>query len=121
MAFEDLQLHDDEILDVLLQARRHQMTILIHAENGQVISLMTKQLEKEKLFDPKYHVNSHPLMAELEATSRAIALSSFIDVPILSVHGSQPAVAAHIHESHKKGLPIYTEICPQFSSSHGKT
>ncbi|KAE8443169.1 hypothetical protein EG329_002267 [Mollisiaceae sp. DMI_Dod_QoI] len=114
MAFEDLQLHDEEILDVLLEARRHQMTILIHAENGQVISWMTKQLEKEKLFDPKYHVNSHPPMAETEAASRAIAFSTFIDVPILIVHVSQPTVATHIHEAQKKGLPIYAETCPQY-------
>jgi len=53
-------------------------------------------------------------MAELEATSRAIALLSFIDVPILIVHVSQPAVAAHIHEAQKKGLPIHAEICPQY-------
>lgn len=114
MAFEDLQLHDDEILDVLLEARRQKITILIHAENGQVISWMTKQLEKEKLFDPKYHVNSHPSMAELEATSRAIYLSTFIDIPILIVHVSQPAVAKHIHEAQLKGLPIYAETCPQY-------
>ena len=114
MAFEDLQLHDDEILDVFSQARRNQMTILVHAENGQVISWMTKQLEKEHLFDPKYHVNSHPPMAELEATSRAIALSTLIDVPILIVHVSQPAVAAHVHEAQLKGLPIYAETCPQY-------
>ena len=114
MAFEDLQLHDDEVLDVLLQARRNQMTILVHAENGQVISWMTKQLEKEGLFDPKYHVNSHPPVAEVEATSRAIALSSFIDVPILIVHVSQPAVAQHIHEAQLKGLPIFAETCPQY-------
>jgi dihydropyrimidinase len=75
---------------------------------------MTKQLEKEKLFNPKYHVNSHPPMAELEATSRAITLLSFTDVPILIVHVSRPAVAAHIHETQKKGLPIYAETCPQY-------
>jgi dihydropyrimidinase len=94
MAFDDLQLHDDEILDILLAARREQITILIHAENGQVINWMTKQLEKEKLFDPKFHVNSHPPVAEIEAASRAIALSSFIDVPILIVHVSQSVVTA---------------------------
>ncbi len=114
MAFEDLQLHDEEILDVLLQARRNQMTILIHAENGGVISWMTKQLEREELYAPKYHVNSHPPMAEIEAASRAIAFSSFIDQPILIVHVSQPAVAKYIHEAQLKGLPIYAETCPQY-------
>ena len=114
MAFEDLQLGEEEILDVLLAARRNQITVLVHAENGQVISWMTKQLEKEALFDPKWHVNSHPPMAETEAASRVIAYSSFIDVPILIVHVSQPAVAKCIQEAQMKGLPIFAETCPQY-------
>lgn len=114
MAFDDLGIPDNQILDILLAARRNQMTILIHAENGAVINWMTAQLEREQLFDPKYHVNSHPLMAELEATSRAIAFSEFIDVPILIVHVSQPAVAKHIQQAQMRGLPIYAETCPQY-------
>jgi dihydroorotase-like cyclic amidohydrolase len=55
-----------------------------------------------------------PPMAELEATARAIALSTFIDVPVLIVHVSQPAVAAHIHKAQMKGLPIYAETYPQY-------
>jgi len=75
---------------------------------------MTKQLEHQKLFAPKYHVTSHPPVAEIEATYRAISLSSFIDVPILIVHVFSPAAAAHISEAQKKGLPVYAETCPQY-------
>jgi dihydropyrimidinase len=79
-----------------------------------VIDWMTKQLEHKKLFAPKYHITSHPPVAEIEATYRAISLSSFIDVPILIVHVSSPAAAAHISEAQKKGLPVYAETCPQY-------
>jgi dihydropyrimidinase len=114
MTYEALQLKDGEILDVLLEARRQKITTMIHAENGAVIDWMTKQLEQKKLFAPKYHVTSHPPVAEIEATYRAISLSSFIDVPILIVHVSSPAAAAHISEAQKKGLPVYAETCPQY-------
>lgn len=114
MTYEALQLKDDEILDVLLEARQQKITTMIHAENGAVIDWMTKQLEQKKLFAPKYHVTSHPSVAEIEATYRAISLSSFIDVPILIVHVSSPAAAAHISEAQKKGLPVYAETCPQY-------
>jgi dihydropyrimidinase len=87
---------------------------VIHAKNGAVISWMTKQLELKKLLDPKYHVTSHPPVAEIEATYRAICPSSFIDIPILIVHVSSPAAAAHISEAQKKGLPVYAETCPQY-------
>jgi dihydropyrimidinase len=114
MTYEALQLKDDEILDVLLEARRQKITTMIHAENGAVIDWMTKKLEEKKLFAPKYHVNSHPPVAEIEATYRAISLSSFIEVPILIVHVSSPAAAAHISDAQKKGLPVYAETCPQY-------
>jgi len=97
-----------------LEARKQKITTMIHAENGAVIEWMTKQLEKRKLFDPKYHATSHPMVAEVKATYRAISLSEFIDVPILIVHVSSPAATHHISEAQKKGLPVYAETCPQY-------
>jgi dihydropyrimidinase len=114
MTYEALQLKEGEILDVLLEARRQEITTIIHAENGAVIDWMMKKLEEKKLFAPKYHVNSHPPAAEIEATYRAISLSSFIDMPILIVHVSSPAAAACISEAQKKRLPVYAETCPQY-------
>jgi dihydropyrimidinase len=75
---------------------------------------MTKQLEKRKLFAPKYHATSHPAAAEFEATYRAICLSEFIDAPILIVHVSSPVSVSHIRSAQSKGLPIYAETCPQY-------
>jgi dihydropyrimidinase len=114
MTYEALQLKDSEILDVLFEARKQQIVTLIHAENGAIIDWTIKKLEEKKLFAPKYHVTSHPPVAEIEATYRAISLSDFIDVPILIVHVSSPAAAQHINDAQKRGLPVYAETCPQY-------
>ena len=114
MTYEALQLKDSEILDVLFEARKQQIVTLIHAENGAIIDWTIKKLEEKKLFAPKYHAVSHPPVAEIEATYRAISLSGFIDVPILIVHVSSPAAAQHIHDAQKRGLPVYAETCPQY-------
>ncbi|OCK75446.1 D-hydantoinase [Lepidopterella palustris CBS 459.81] len=114
MTYEALQLHDGQILDVLLEARKQKITTMVHAENGQVIDWMTAQLENRKFFAPKYHATSHPPVAEVEATYRAISLSEFIDTPILIVHVSTPAAAAHIKAAQDRGLPVYAETCPQY-------
>ncbi|KAJ9641990.1 hypothetical protein H2199_005205 [Coniosporium tulheliwenetii] len=90
MTYAALQLQDDQILDVLLEARRQRITTMIHAENGQVIDWMTKKLEEKRI------------------------LSEFIDTPILIVHVSTPAAAKHIREAQKRGLPVYAETCPQY-------
>lgn len=114
MTYEALRLHDSQILDVLLEARKQQITTMIHAENDDIIQWMTRQLEKRKLFEPKYHSTSHPMVAETEATYRAICLSEFIDAPILIVHVSSPIATKHIREAQQRGLPIYAETCPQY-------
>lgn len=114
MTYEALKLNDGEILDVLLEARKHQITTMIHAENGELIDWMTKQLEKRKMFAPKFHGPSHPPMAEIEATHRAICLSEFMDSPILIVHVSTPTATAYIKSAQDRGIPIYAETCPQY-------
>ncbi|GAB7350325.1 hypothetical protein MBLNU459_g0958t1 [Dothideomycetes sp. NU459] len=114
MTYAALQLHDDQILDILLEARRQKITTMIHAENGQVIDWMTRKLEEKKLFAPKWHVTSHPPVAEVEATYRAISLGEFIDTPILIVHVSSPGAAEHIRQAQARGLPVYAETCPQY-------
>lgn len=114
MTYAALQLGDAEILDVLLAARANGITTMVHAENGQVIDWMTRKLEEKHLFAPRYHGTSHPPLAEIEATSRIISLSAFIDTPILIVHVSSPDAAAHIAAAQRSGLPVYAETCPQY-------
>lgn len=114
MTYEALQLHDGQILDVLMEARKQGITTMIHAENNHVINWMTTQLEKRKLYAPKYHGPSHPPVAEIEATYRAISLSEFMDTPILIVHVSTPQATAHIKAAKDRGLPIFAETCPQY-------
>ncbi|CAG8971683.1 hypothetical protein HYALB_00003151 [Hymenoscyphus albidus] len=110
MTYEALRLHDSEILDVLYEARKNKIVTMIHAGNGSIIDWTIRKLEEKKLYDPKYHVTSHPPVAEVEATYRAISLSEFIDVPILIVHVSSSTAARHISMAQKRGLPIYADL-----------
>jgi dihydropyrimidinase len=114
MTYEALQLRDNEILDVLLASRKEGITTMIHAENGDVLTWMTRQLEERKLFAPKYHATSRPQLVETEATNRAIALAELMDAPILVVHVSSPSAAAHLRNAQTRGLPVYAETCPQY-------
>ncbi|KAB5566198.1 hypothetical protein GE09DRAFT_958643 [Coniochaeta sp. 2T2.1] len=115
MTYAALQLRDDQILSVLLAARRNRIFTMVHAENGDVLNWLTDQLESKKLFAPKYHSHSRPPVLEAEATNRAIALSGLIsDTPILLVHVSDPGATRRIREAQSNGQPIYAETCPQY-------
>ena len=115
MTYTALQLRDDQILSVLLNAREHEILTMIHAENGDVLNWLTDQLEAQGKFAPKYHSNSRPPILEAEATNRAIALSSLIaNTPILLVHISDPLAASRIRIAQLTGQPILAETCPQY-------
>lgn len=115
MTYTALQLRDDQILNVLLHARRHEILTMIHAENGDVLNWLTDQLEAQGMFAPKYHSNSRPPILEAEATNRAIALSSVVaNTPILLVHISDPSAASRIRKAQTAGQPIFAETCPQY-------
>ncbi|KAE9570651.1 D-hydantoinase [Colletotrichum fructicola] len=115
MTYTALQLRDDQILSILLEARQNEILTMIHAENGDVLNWLTDQLELQGKFAPKYHANSRPPILEAEATNRAIALSSLIaNTPILLVHVSDPSASSRIRIAQSTGQPIFAETCPQY-------
>ncbi|KAJ9133373.1 D-hydantoinase [Pleurostoma richardsiae] len=114
MTYEPLKLGDRAILDVMMAARDLGITTMIHAENSDMISLITERLEKRNQIAPWYHAVSRPQIAEGEATNRAIALAELIDVPVLIVHVSSELAMNHIREAQTRMLPIHGETCPHY-------
>jgi dihydropyrimidinase len=87
---------------------------MIHAENNAMIKWMSEKLLDGGHDAPKYHALSHPRTAESEAINRAIALSSFLDTPILIVHVSTEAGARIIAQARYDGHKVFGETCPQY-------
>ncbi|KAK9452889.1 hypothetical protein V1511DRAFT_506651 [Dipodascopsis uninucleata] len=114
MTYDRLKLNDYEILHTISAARKEGITPMIHAENIDIISFFSEELEKLDLLDPYSHARSRPALAEHEATNRAIVLSELMNVPILLVHVSSPGSVQRIRKGQGKGLPIYAETCPQY-------
>lgn len=79
-----------------------------------MIALITERLEERGLTDPYYHAISRPMIAENEASYRAIALAELIDTPILIVHMSSEVALRTVREAQTRMLPIHAETCPQY-------
>ncbi|AXI43990.1 dihydropyrimidinase [Sulfitobacter sp. SK011] len=112
--YDDLKLHDRQILDVLALARREGAMTMVHAENSDAIAWLTEKLELAGKTAPKYHADARPAIAEREATHRAISLAEIVDVPLLVVHVSGQEAMEQIAAAQTKGLSIYAETCPQY-------
>lgn len=109
-----MQVSDRQILDILLTSREIGMTTMIHAENADMIALITERLEARALTDPYYHAIARPQLAENEASYRAIALAELIGAPILLVHQSSRVAMQHVRDAQTRLLPIHVETCPQY-------
>ena len=115
MAYPGVFMLDDaSIFRALLRTGNNGGTICMHAENGGVIDVLVKKALAEGKTAPKYHAITRPARAEGEATHRAIALAEIAGVPIYIVHLSAAEALEMVTEARDRGLPAYTETCPQY-------
>jgi dihydropyrimidinase len=76
-----LRLSDGEIFQVLRIAKQHGMLTMLHAENGDVIEVLTAQALAEGHTTPEWHAHTRPAWGAVEATLRAAALAGQAEAP----------------------------------------
>ena len=115
MAYKHVLYVDDETIFKTLQACRDAGGLVqVHAENGDVIEVITKEALAAGMTDPVWHARTRPVECEGEATHRAIRLAEIAGAPLYVVHVSSAMAADMISDGRKRGLPIYGETCPQY-------
>jgi len=115
MAYKHVLYVDDETIFKTLQACRDAGGLVqVHAENGDVIEVITKQALAAGKTEPKWHALTRPVECEGEATHRAIRLAEIAGAPLYVVHVSSAMAADAISDGRKRGLPVYGETCPQY-------
>jgi dihydropyrimidinase len=116
MAYKGVfQIDDATLFQVLEQARELGALVNVHAENGDVIDLLTKRLVSEGMLAPRYHAASRPPEVEAEATHRAVALAALARAPLNVVHMTCESSIRHVVEARARGAShIHGETCPQY-------
>jgi dihydropyrimidinase len=109
-----LQVDDETIFRVMQATKRFGGLVQVHAENGDVIEVTTKDALAEGHTEPKWHALTRPVELEGEATNRAIRLAEVAGAPLYVVHVSSAMAADMISDGRKRGLAIYGETCPQY-------
>ncbi|GAA6005357.1 hypothetical protein JCM10207_002950 [Rhodosporidiobolus poonsookiae] len=115
-----LKLNDEEILNTLFAARKYGVTVMVHAENSDMISWMVKDLVSRGMTAPWNHGTSRPPIVESEATNRVLALSELMDCPVLFVHVSAPEAFRVIREAQTRLMSVFAETCPHYLLLTGK-
>ncbi|MGM0653241.1 MAG: dihydropyrimidinase [Bacillota bacterium] len=115
MAYKNVfQVDDAALLKVLKKTAEAGGLILVHAENGDVIDVLTGEMLSAGQTDPVYHALSRPPQAEEEAVNRFITMAELSGAPAYIVHLSDAGALGRVAEARLRGLPIYAETCPQY-------
>lgn len=109
-----LMIDDGALFQVLRKAKSAGALVMVHAENGDVLDVLIKDMLAQGKTAPKYHALSRPPEAEGEATGRAIAMAQMAGAPIYVVHLSCKEALDKVQAARSAGFPVLAETCPQY-------
>jgi dihydropyrimidinase len=115
MAYKDSLMVDDETLFQTMQvAAKTGALVMVHAENGDAIEVLTREALAAGKTDPIYHALTRPPETEGEATNRAIQLARVAGAALYVVHVSCAESVEPIATAREKGWEVWGETCTQY-------
>lgn len=109
-----LRLQDGEIFQVMREGAKHGFLTMLHAENGDVIEILTREALAEGHREPIWHARTRPGWGAVEAVLRGIALAEQAGSPLYIVHVNTAGGVDQIRYSRKRGARVMGETCPQY-------
>jgi dihydropyrimidinase len=112
--YDKVRQDDKSILDILDLAKRDGAVVCFHAENDGLIRNMTEKLLAAGKTAPKYHAESHPREAEIEAIERMCRFAEFTGAQIIIFHVSTIEGAEIVRKARLRGVKVQAETCPHY-------
>ena len=109
-----LYMDDTKLLNCLEEASKNGMTMMVHAENPDVLDKCRNDEAAKGHLEPKYHYMTRPPYGEAEAVSRAIRFADAMHCPICIVHVSCKEAGEEIHRAREEGKAVIGETCPHY-------
>jgi dihydropyrimidinase len=111
MAYKNAIMADDE---TLVNSFRRALELgampTVHAENGELVFQLQKQIVEQGITGPEGHPLSRPPVVEAEAAQRAITIAGVLDVPLYVVHVSCAESAEAIARARASGQRVFGEV-----------
>jgi dihydropyrimidinase len=114
MCMEDFDRHVLAYLAALRAAGEAGMLTLIHCEDWAIISATCQALLAEGRGSLRYYAESRPVISEVVATQRAVAMCETTGAPIYVVHLSSERALRVCEEAQAQALPVYVETRPLY-------
>ena len=111
MAYKGAIMADDDVLvNSFTRARELGAICTVHAENGELVFHLQKQLVEAGITGPEGHPMSRPPEVEGEAANRAIRIAQVLGVPLYVVHNSCKESLEAITRARNEGQRVFGEV-----------
>jgi len=114
MAYKGAIMADDEILvSSFMRARELGALCTVHAENGELVFRLQKEIFERGITGPEGHPLSRPPEVEGEAANRAIRIAEVLGVPVYLVHTSCIDALEAVTRARLEGQRVFAEVLAQ--------
>jgi dihydropyrimidinase len=115
MAYKGAIMVDDgELYQVMKHAARLGAVVTVHAENGDAVWHLQRELLAKGDVGPEFHPLSRPSSVEGEATNRALMMARLHGATAYIVHMTCREAVEALVRAKLEGQKCYGETCPQY-------
>ncbi len=101
-------------LATLDAAGRAGILTMVHTEDGPILSRAVEELTAQGRTSLEYFPDSRPVVGEVVAMQRAVAMAEQTGAPIYAVHVSSERALRVAQEAQARGLPVHVETRPLY-------
>ena len=105
---------DGALLAAMREVAARGLRVGVHAENNGLLQWFGAAVRASGRRDPLAHPAARPVIAESEATSRAILLAAEARCPLTVHHVTCAPAADHVRSARARGQDVVGETCPQY-------
>lgn len=114
MAYKNAIMCDDETLvNSFSRAKELGALCTVHAENGELVFRLQKEIYEQGIHGPEGHPLSRPPEVEGEAANRAIRIAEVLGVPLYLVHTSCIDALEAVTRARLEGQRVFAEVLAQ--------
>ena len=106
--------HIDAYVEAIRRAGASGLMTMLHCEDAALIAHATRRLVEAGQSSLRYFPSSRPVVAEVAATQRAVAIAELTGAPVYLVHVSSERALATCADARARGLPVYVETRPLY-------
>ena len=109
-----LMVDDGQLYQIMEQAAKLGAVVTVHAENGDAVWHLQRELLAKGCTGPEFHPVSRPSPLEGEATERALMMARLHGATAYIVHMTCKEAVHALERAKLSGQRCYGETCPQY-------